>query len=148
MVRKLMAALAILAVGISAAAAQSCDDVVKTRQSLMKRSGEMGKVGASMVKGETPFDLAKVKEIFAAFAEDATSMPTLFPDCSKTVASSNAAPAIWENLDDFKKLTEKFAADVKQAQENTKDLDSLKASFAAIGKDCGGCHERFRIKKS
>ncbi|HML06757.1 MAG TPA: cytochrome c [Xanthobacteraceae bacterium] len=148
MVRKLLAALAILALGMTAAAAQSCDDIVKTRQSLMKRSGEMGKVASSMIKGETPFDLAKTKEVFAAFAEDASSMPTLFPDCSKNAEHSNASPAIWENLDDFKKLMAKFATDVKEAQENTKDLDGLKASLDAIGKDCRGCHERFRIKKS
>jgi cytochrome c556 len=29
-----------------------------------------------------------------------------------------------------------------------KDLDSLKAALGAVGKDCGGCHETYRIKKS
>jgi len=34
-----------------------------------------------MIKGERPFDAAKVEEIYAAFANDAKQMPTLFPDC-------------------------------------------------------------------
>ena len=29
-----------------------------------------------------------------------------------------------------------------------KDLDSLKAAFGNVSKNCGGCHETYRIKKS
>ena len=28
------------------------------------------------------------------------------------------------------------------------DLDTLKATLPVIGKQCGGCHETFRVKKS
>ena len=68
-----------------------------------------------MVKGETPFDLAKAQEVLATFAEDAKEMPTLFPDCSKTGDHTTAAPAIWDKADDFKAAVTKFAADVKAA---------------------------------
>jgi Cytochrome C' len=57
---------------------------IDKRQTLMKKSGAEAKIGTEMIKGERPFDLAKVQEIYAAFAEDAKQMPTLFPDCSKT----------------------------------------------------------------
>ena len=53
-----------------------------------------------------------------------------FPDCSKTGDHTTAAPAIWEKPDDFKAAIAKFAADVKAAQDNTKDLDTFKANFA------------------
>ena len=37
----------------------------------------------------------------------------------------------------------------KAADASVKDLDSFKAAFANIGKnDCGGCHEKYRLKKS
>jgi cytochrome c556 len=134
--------------GVTAAAAQSCQDIIDKRQTLMKKSGAAAKIGTEMIKGEKPFDLAQVREIYAAFTEDATQMPALFPDCSKTGNKTTAAPAIWEKTDDFKAAIAKFAADIKAAQENTKDVDTLKANFTTIGKNCSNCHQTFRVKSS
>ncbi len=148
MIRKLLVVVAVLVFGVTAAAAQSCQDVIDKRQALMKRSAELAKSGSAMIKGEAPFDLDKTKEIFAAFAEDAAALPTLFPDCSKTGEHTTAGPAVWDMPDAFKAAIAKFAADVKAAQDSTKDLDSLKASFQTVGKDCASCHQTFRIKPS
>jgi len=146
MIRKLLVVAVLTTFCAGAAAAQSCEDVIKNRQALMKRSGDMAKLGSSMVRGDTPYDSAKVQEIFAAFSDKAAKLPTLFPDCSKTGGDTHAASAIWEKPDDFKAIVEKFSGDVKAAQANTKDLDTFKASFTSIGKDCGGCHQGFRTK--
>jgi len=143
-----IAAFAVLLLGVTVAAAQNCPEFIQKRQTLMKKSGEEAKIGTAMVKGEKPFDAGKVQEIYAAFAEDAKQMPTLFPDCSKAGAKTTAAPTIWQRMDDFKAAIAKFAADIKAAQDNTKDLDGLKANFQIIGKDCGGCHQTFRIRTS
>ena len=148
MFRKLLVVFAVLMLGVTAAAAQSCQDVIDKRQTLMKKSGAAAKIGTEMIKGERPFDLAQVREIYAAFTEDATQMPTLFPDCSKTGHKTTAAPAIWQKMDDFKAAIAKFAADIKAAQDNTKDLGSLKANFQIIGKNCSNCHQSFRVKSS
>jgi cytochrome c556 len=141
------AVLTVLVLGSNIAAAQSCEDVIKTRQTLMKRSGDMAKAGAAMVRGQAPFDEAKVQEILAAFADKAQKLPDLFPDCSKTGGDTHATPAVWEKPDEFKERIAKFTTDVKAAQESAKDLDTFKASFSTIGKDCGGCHETFRTKQ-
>jgi len=148
MFRTVIAAFAVLLLGVTVAAAQNCPEFIQKRQTLMKKSGEEAKIGTAMVKGEKPFDAGKVQEIYAAFAEDAKQMPTLFPDCSKAGAKTTAAPTIWQRMDDFKAAIAKFAADIKAAQDNTKDLDGLKANFQIIGKDCGGCHQTFRIRMS
>ena len=148
MIGKSIVVVAVLVFGVTAAAAQSCQDNINKRQALMTRSGDMAKIGSAMIKGDTPFDLAKVQQVFAAFAEDAGAMPTLFPDCSKTGDHTTAAPAIWDRPDDFKAAIAKFTADVKAAQDNTKDLDTLKTNFQTIGKDCGSCHQTFRVKPS
>jgi cytochrome c556 len=148
MFRTVIAVFAALLLGLTAAAAQSCPEFIKKRQTLMKKSGEEAKIGTAMIKGERPFDAAKVQEIYAAFAEDAKQMLTLFPDCSKTGAKTTAAPAIWERMDDFKAAIAKFTADIKAAQDNPKDLDALKANFQTIGKNCSSCHQTFRIRTS
>jgi cytochrome c556 len=147
MARKLLIVFAVFLLGVTAAAAQSCQDTITARQTLMKKSGAAAKFGSSMIKGEAPFDLAKVQEVYAAFAEDAKQMPTLFPDCSKTGDDTTAGPAIWDKAEDFKAAMAKFAADVKSAQDNTKDIDGLKANFQTIGQDCSSCHQAFRIRK-
>ena len=148
MFRKLLVVFAVVMLGVTAAAAQSCQDIIDKRQSLMKKSGAAAKIGTEMIKGERPFDMAKVREIYATFTDDATQMPTLFPDCSKTGNKTTAAPAIWEKTGDFKAAIAKFAADIKAAQDSTKDVDSLKAGFATIGKNCSSCHQTFRTKSS
>ena len=148
MLRNPLIVLAILLFGITAASAQSCQDVIDKRQTLMKRSADLAKAGSAMIKGDAPFDIDKTKEIFAAFADDAAQMPTLFPDCSKTGDHTTAGPAIWDKPDDFKAAIAKFAADIKAAQDSTKDLDGLKANFPTLGKDCGSCHQTFRVRPS
>jgi cytochrome c556 len=148
MFRMFLVVLSILVCGATTAMAQSCQDIIDKRQAFMKKSADMAKIGSAMIKGETPFDLAKAKEILAAFAADAAAMPNLFPDCSKTGDHTTAAPAIWEKPDDFKAAQTKFSTDVKAAQDSLKDLDSLKAGFQTIGKDCGSCHQTFRVRPS
>jgi cytochrome c556 len=148
MFRKLLVVFAVLMFGVTAAAAQSCQDIIDKRQTLMKKSGAAAKIGTEMIKAERPFDMAQVQQIYAAFTEDATQMPTLFPDCSKTGHKTTAAPTIWEKMDDFKAAIAKFAADIKAAQDSTKDVDTLKANFTTIGKNCSSCHQTFRVKSS
>jgi cytochrome c556 len=148
MLHKLLVVFAVSMFGITVAAAQDCQDVINKRQTFMKHSAELAKAGSAMIKGDTPFDLDKTKEILATFADDAAAMPTLFPDCSKTGDHTTAGPAVWDKADDFKVAIAKFAADVKAAQDSTKDLDTFKASFQSVGKDCGSCHQTFRVRPS
>jgi cytochrome c556 len=140
-------AVAAIALGLSVAVAQQ--DPIAARKALMKANGDEAKIGAAMAKGEAPFDLAKAHKMFATFEDAAAKMPALFPDNSKTGGDTAADPKIWENMADFKDKFAKFGADAKAADASVKDLDSFKAAFGNIGKnDCGGCHQKYRIKKS
>ena len=142
MISRIVLAVAVVAVGISAVVA----DVISDRQALMKRSGGQAKIGAAMAAGREPFDLAKAKAVFENYVDKAGKLPTLFADKPKADDKTSAAAAIWEKPAEFKAQGEKFGREAKAALEATKDLDSFKAQFAIVQKNCAGCHETFRIK--
>ena len=144
---RILLAVSAVAVGITAVVAQS--DPIAARKALMKKNGDEAKIGAAMAKGEAPFDAAKVQTIFATFADAAAKMPALFPDNSKTGGDTAALPAIWENKADFDARFAKFGKDAKETAGKIKDLDSFKSTWGPFLKDnCGGCHEKYRLKKS
>jgi cytochrome c556 len=142
-------AIATIVLGVSVAVAQQ--DAIKERKQLMKGNADQAKIGAAMVKGEEPFDVAKAQKIFATFEDTAAKAPPLFAANSVDQPTADdpysASPKIWEDMDDFKARFTKFGNDAKAAA-SVKDLDSFKAAFGNIGKnDCGGCHEKYRLKK-
>ncbi len=145
MIRTALAIVAI-AVGVTALTAQS--DPIAARQALMKTNGREGKIGSDMIRGKIPFDLAKAREMFAAFLDAANKMPNLFPENSKTGGDTSAAPEIWPNMDDFKARFAKLAADSKAALETVKDRESFTAAYRNVNQTCDGCHEHYRVKKS
>ena len=145
MMRALVVAGA-LVLGISVVAAQT-QDPIAARKALMKETGKQAGAGAAMVRGEAPFDLAKAKAIFVAVQKQAAEAPALFPDNSKTGGETAALPAIWQNKADFDARFVKIGADAKAAEASVTDLDTFKVAFAGVGKNCGGCHELYRLKK-
>jgi cytochrome c556 len=139
-------AVAAIAIGITAVAAQS--DPIATRKATMKEVGAQTKTGGGMAKGEAPYDQGKAQTIFSTYVDASAKMPSLFPDSSKTGGETAALPAIWTNMADFKGKFDKFGADAKAAQASVKDLDSFKTAFSGVTKNCGGCHETYRMKKN
>src|SRR4051812_9529880 len=112
MIRTVLA-IAALAVGVTVAVAQ---DPIAARKAIMKENGQQARVGASMMKGDTPFDLAKAKAIFAAYASAAEKMPTLYPDNSKTGGETSASPKVWEDKAGFAAAFAKFGKEAKEAE--------------------------------
>ena len=123
-------------------------DVIKERQQTMKGVANATKEPGGMLKGEVAFDLDKVKAALATYSEAAKKMPTLFPETSKTGGDTTAAPAIWSDTNGFKAAFAKFDADATKASAEIKDEASFKANFPAVLKNCGSCHETYRVKKS
>jgi cytochrome c556 len=140
--------VAMSAAAIVMTAAMAQEDPIKARQALMKANGQQAALGAKMVKGEEPFDLAKAKAIFVTFQDAAAKAPALLPENSKTGGDTAADPKIWTSMDDFKAMFAKLGTDAKAAEGSVTDLDSFKAAFGNVGKDCGGCHQTYRVKKS
>ena len=91
-----------------------------------------------------------VDAALAQFDDTAKKLPTLFPESIKglkTDGDYSASPKIWEDKAGFEEHIASFAKAVSEAKGQIKDLDTLKATLSVIGKQCGGCHETYRVKK-
>jgi cytochrome c556 len=136
-----------LLLGVGAVMAQQ--DLVNKAQSVMKANGKNAGALAAMVKGEKPYDQAAVDAALNQFEDTAKKLPTLFPASTKGLkpdSDYSASPKIWEDKAGFDEHIASFGKVVAEAKAQVKDLDTLKATFPAVGKQCGGCHETYRLK--
>ena len=92
-------AAAFLVLGAGAVIAQS--DPITTRMGLMKENQSNAEIVVRMMRGQVPFDAAKVEAAFAQWADTAQKLPSLFPDNSKSGQKTRAAPKIWTAKADF-----------------------------------------------
>jgi cytochrome c556 len=148
--KRTVVAVAALLLGAGAVMAQQ--DLVKHSQDTMKANAKnLGGVLIAMVKGEKPYDQAAVNAALAQLDETAKKLPTMYPASvkgAKFEGDYSPSSKIWEDQAGFKAKIDSFAKVVVEAKAKIKDLDSLKATAPAIGKECGGCHETFRLKAS
>ncbi len=138
-----------LVLGVGVAVAQQ--DLVKTEQNIMKANGKNAGALAAMVKGDKPYDQATVDTAMAQFEDTAKKLPTLFPDSIKGLKADgdySSSPKVWEDKAGFNEHIAGFTKAVSDYKGKIKDLDTLKAALPAIGKQCGGCHETFRVKNT
>jgi cytochrome c556 len=146
--KRTVVAVGALLLGIGAVMAQQ--NLVKQSQDTMKANAKnLGGVLIAMVKGEKPYDQATVDTALTQFEETAKKLPNLFPASVKGMKPEgdySASPKIWEDKAGFDAKAASFGKVVSEAKGKIKDLDSLKATFPAVGKECGGCHETFRVK--
>jgi cytochrome c556 len=138
-----------LLLGLGAVAAQQ--DQVKLTQDQMKGNGKNAGALSAMVKGEKPYDQAAVDAAIAQFEDTIKKFPTLFPDSIKGLKPEgdySATAKVWEDKAGFNEHIASFAKSVADAKGKIKDLETLKAVLPTIGKQCGGCHETYRVKAS
>ena len=81
-----IATVTAIAIGVSAAIAQ--EDPIKARKALMKANGDEAKIGAAMIKGDMPFNLAAVTE----FSRHSRMPRRRCRRCSRTAPSRRPIP--------------------------------------------------------
>jgi cytochrome c556 len=146
--KRIVVVAAVLAFSAGAVVAQQ--DQVKRTQTMMKDNGKNAGALSAMVKGEKPYDQSTVNAALAQFEDTAKNLPTLFPASMKGLkleGDYDPSPKIWEDKAGFESQIQSFAKVVADAKGKITNLDALKAELPVIGKQCGGCHETYRIKK-
>ena len=146
---KLLAVAVTVALGgfASQALAQAKPDVlVKQRQAAMTLQGKyLGPIGA-MMKGAAPWN-ADIVARNATFLENLARMPWDGFDASTRGEKSRAKPEAYTDPK-FKQAAEALeeATSKLGAAARAKDEAGVKASFGAVAKACGSCHDNFREK--
>jgi len=139
----------VLALSVAAGvayAALSGDDAITARKACMKGHLAGMQIMVPMFKGEKPYDAAMVHEaITKKFDEPCAKWAEFWPKDSmtSTTQKTHALEAIWTDVKGFEKVGGDFY-NAEQALLATKDEAGFKAAFPAVGKGCGGCHEKFR----
>ena len=142
-------AVGVLMLGVTAVIAQQ--DQLKETQTIMKGNGKNAGALAAIVKGEKPYDQATVDTALAQFDDTAKKLPKLFPASLKGKAFEGdygTSDKIWDDKAGFDAHIASFAKAVSDAKGKIKDADTLKAELGLISKQCGGCHETYRVKKT
>jgi cytochrome c556 len=135
--------------GATAVIAQQ--DQLKDTQAIMKNNGKNAGALSAIVKGEKPYDQATVDAALAQFDDTARKLPKLFPASLKGKmfdGDYQTSDKIWSDKAGFDEHIANFAKAVGDAKGKIKDADTLKAQLGLIGKQCGACHETFRVKKT
>ena len=132
--------------GTGAVIAQS--DPIAARMALMKGNNDNANVVVQMMKGQAPFDAAKVDAAFAQWADTAQKLPGLFPDNSKTGQKTRAASKIWVTKADFDAKAAEFGKVVAENRDKARgSLDGLRAAIPLVGNACDNCHKEYRLSK-
>jgi len=138
--------LAVFMISLNAGVIMAQSDAIAARKALMKGNNDNARIAIQMMRGQQPFDAAKVEAAFVQWAETAQKLPSLFPEDSKTGEKTRATPKIWQNKKDFDEKAAAFAKSVAENRDKAKSsLDGLKAAIPVVGKACDNCHEDYRL---
>jgi cytochrome c556 len=120
-------------------------DPISARKDNRKQAAAQMKAIKGIVDAKGPASgvvpaAAKLKELSVA-------LPALFPAGSDK-GETKAAPTIWTDMAGFKAASkaETAAIDALQAAAGSGDMAKVGEAFGAVGKACGGCHDKYRLK--
>lgn len=144
---RIMFALVVFALGITAGAAQNVS-VIKERKDHLKQMGDAVKPVGAMFKGEADFELGPVQAALKKMQEKAKILPALFPEDSKTGGETEALPAIWDDKADVEARFKKLGEAAKAAEPAITDEETFGDTWKEVVGNCSGCHKKFRKPKS
>jgi cytochrome c556 len=132
--------LSTLILGSAVANAQNLDAIEK-RRAVMKAIARAGSPPFQMMKGNAPFDLAKVQAALRTYQEEGAKLKTLFPDDSKSGGGTDAPARIWNDKAGFAKAVETFVGIARAAAPLINDEATFRAEYPNVAASCGGCHK-------
>lgn len=134
--------------GLTFAAGESFETVIKSRQTHLKDLGAAFKTVRDELKKSQPAQ-AELQQASAVIVKASTEIDTWFPKGSgpESKFETDAKAEIWADPTGFTAAAKVFKTEAPKMQQlaNANDIDGLKAQVGKLGGACKGCHDKFRV---
>lgn len=119
------------------------DKNVKERMMVMKAMADNTKIIGEMLKRKSPFDVNKAKLALETLSSLSLKTPKVF-EVNATDPKSEAKPAIWDEFDEFIKLSLDLAENSIVLANSVDTIEDLRPALKLISTGCKACHSRYR----
>ena len=140
---KILTVVLIIASSIVFAHSGVKDKNVKERMMLMKEMANNTKTIGQMLKGKTPFDANEVKLALERLSSLSLKTPKVFK-INASDPKSEARPAIWDEFDEFTRLSKDLAETSILLAGSIDSIDDLRPALRGVSSGCKACHSRYR----
>ena len=119
------------------------DKNVKERMMVMKEMAGNTKIIGQMLKGKTSFDANQVKLALERLSALSLETPKVFT-INATDPKSEAMPNIWDEFDEFTKLSKDLAETSIVLANSVSTIEDLQPALKKVSSGCKACHSRYR----
>ena len=119
------------------------DQNVKERMMVMKAMADNTKVIGQMLKRKTQFNANEAKSALERLSSLSLKTPKVFT-VNATDPKSEAKPAIWDEFDEFTKLSLELAETSIVLANSIEIIDDLRPALKRISSGCKSCHSKYR----
>ena len=119
------------------------DKNVKERMMVMKEMAGNTKIIGQMLKGKTSFDTIQVKLALERLSALSLETPKVFT-INATDPKSEAMPNIWDEFDEFTKLSKDLAETSIALANSIATIEDLRPALKKVSSGCKACHSRYR----
>ena len=119
------------------------DKNVKERMMVMKEMANTTKIIGQMLKGKTSFDANEAKLALERLSSLSLKTPKVFM-INASDPKSEAKPAIWDEFDEFTRLSKDLAETSILFAGSIDSIDDLRPALRGVSSGCKACHSRYR----
>ena len=119
------------------------DKNVKERMMVMKEMADTTKIIGQMLKGKKSFDANEAKLALERLSSLSLKTPKVFM-INASDPKSEAKPAIWDEFDEFTRLSKDLAETSLVLARSIDSIDDLRPALKGVSSGCKACHRQYR----
>ena len=119
------------------------DKNVKERMMVMKEMASNTRIVGQMLKGKTSFDANEAKLALERLSSLSLETPKVFK-INATDPKSEAKSVIWDEFDEFTRLSKDLAETAIILAGSIDTIDDLRPALRGVSSGCKACHSQYR----